>query len=253
MPNRIIKESIKRSEQIDKLSWFEEVVYYRLIVSADDFGICDGRTVLLKNELFPLKENVTKKAVEDAIDNLVKVGLLSSYEVSDIPYLAFPTWKSHQRIRNKRHKYPMPDNDNLTATCGQLTADCQSESESNLNPNLNPNSNSLEEPDLDPDDNGEIDNSEIARQVIDYLNQATGSHYKYVTSNIKSIAARLNDGYTLADCKTVIDKKCAEWINDEKMCQYLKPDTLFRPGHFDTYLNQPTAATAKKNGNWGMF
>lgn len=246
MPNRIIKESIKRSEQIDMLSWFEEVVYYRLMVSADDFGICDGRTVLLKNELFPLKENVTKKAVEDAIDNLVKVGLLSRYEVSDIPYLAFPTWKSHQRIRNKRHKYPMPEN--LSATRGQLTAICQSESESNPNPNLNPNlnPNSLEEPDLDPDDN-----RETAKQVIDYLNQSTGSHYKYVDSNIKSISARLNDGYSLEDCKTVIDKKCADWLHDDKMCKYLKPDTLFRPGHFDTYLNQPTAT--KNNGNWGMF
>ena len=32
MPNRIIKESICRSEEIDSLSWFEEVLFYRLIV-----------------------------------------------------------------------------------------------------------------------------------------------------------------------------------------------------------------------------
>ena len=129
-----------------------------------------------------------------------------------------------------------------------MTASCQSESESNPNPNLNPNlnPNSLEEQDLDSDDN-----KETARLVIDYLDQATGSHYKYVDSNIKSISARLNDGYSLEDCKTVIDKKCADWLHDDKMCKYLKPDTLFRPGHFDTYLNQPTAA--KNNGNWGMF
>lgn len=37
MPNRIIKESIKSSPQIDELSWFEEVLYYRLIVTADDY------------------------------------------------------------------------------------------------------------------------------------------------------------------------------------------------------------------------
>ena len=43
MPNRIIKESICRSEEIDSLSWFEEVLFYRLIVTCDDFGRYDGR------------------------------------------------------------------------------------------------------------------------------------------------------------------------------------------------------------------
>ena len=43
MPNRILKESICRSEEIDSLSWFEEVLFYRLIVICDDFGRYDGR------------------------------------------------------------------------------------------------------------------------------------------------------------------------------------------------------------------
>ena len=150
MPNRIIKESIKRSPQIDRLSWFEEVVYYRLIVSADDYGCCDGRRVLLRNDLFPTKDSVTKKAVEDAIANLVSVGLLCEYTVNGMPYLLFPTWEKHQRIRNKHRKYPEPPanlaektlDGHLTAIRGQMTADCPSESESNPNQNQNPNRNS---------------------------------------------------------------------------------------------------------------
>jgi hypothetical protein len=113
MPNRILKESIKRCDQIDQLTWFEEVVYYRLLVTADDYGILDGRPTLLKNELFPTRENVTKKAVEDAIRKLVKVGLLRSYDVSDKPYLCLPTWETHQNIRRPRHKYPMPQDNNI--------------------------------------------------------------------------------------------------------------------------------------------
>ena len=149
MPNRILKDSIKLNDQIDQLSWFEEVVYYRLIVSADDYGCCDGRSIVLKNDLFPTKENVTKKAIEDAIRKLASVDLLHCYEVSGKPYLLFPTWKKHQRIRNKRHKYPEPpesysesDCGQMSADCGQLTADCQPESESN--PNTNPNTNPRE-------------------------------------------------------------------------------------------------------------
>lgn len=144
MPNRIIKESIKFSEEIDKLSWFEEVVFYRILVTADDYGCLDGRSVLLKNELFPLKENVTKKAIEDAIARLASVGLLHAYEVSGKPYLALPTWERHQRVRNKHRKYPSSDDGKrLSANRGQMTADClpesESESESNPNPKQNPN------------------------------------------------------------------------------------------------------------------
>ena len=139
MPNRVIKESIKRSPQIDSLTWFEEVVFYRMIVTADDHGCLDGRIILLKNELFPTKENITKKAIEDAVSKLVSVGLLCKYTVNGMPYLFFPTWEKHQRIRNKRRKFPEPPNDTmLTADCGQVSADCPPESESKSESESNP-------------------------------------------------------------------------------------------------------------------
>ncbi|MDL2235299.1 hypothetical protein LJC07_03995 [Christensenellaceae bacterium OttesenSCG-928-L17] len=135
MPNRVIKESIKRSPQIDSLTWFEEVVFFRLIVTVDDYGCTDGRIVVLKNDLFPTKETVTKKAVEDAISKLSAVGLIRKYTVNGLPYLFLPTWEKHQRIRNQHRKYPEPPLDgNLTADCGQTSASCMSESESNPNP-----------------------------------------------------------------------------------------------------------------------
>jgi hypothetical protein len=140
MPNRIIKETIKSSPQIDSLSWFEEVVFYRLMVSADDYGCMDGRIVLLKNELFPTKDTVTKKAIEDAIAHLVSAGLLCRYTVNGMPYLFFPTWEKHQRIRNKHRKYPEPTLDsNLLSNDGQMTASCQSESESEIESESNKN------------------------------------------------------------------------------------------------------------------
>ena len=38
------------------------------------------------------------------------------------------------------------------------------------------------------------------------------------------------------DFKTVIDKKCAEWLQDGTMVQYLRPETLFGT-KFEAYLN----------------
>ena len=130
MPNRIIKETIKSSPEIDELSWFEEVVFNRLIVTVDDYGCYDGRVIVLKNALFPTKDNVTKKAVEDAIEKLERVKLLERYEAEGKPYIHLTTWEEHQRIRNKHRKYPVPgiDGDSLTND-GQMSADCQLESE----------------------------------------------------------------------------------------------------------------------------
>lgn len=115
MPNRIIKESIKRSPEIDRLSWFEEVVFYRLIVTADDFGRLDGRPVVLKNDLFPTKDTITRKAVEDALEKLVSVGLLTPYvdAESGMPYYFFPKWQNHQRIRDSKAKYPAPTEETI--------------------------------------------------------------------------------------------------------------------------------------------
>lgn len=43
MGNRILKESICTSENIDALSYFQEVFFYRMIVKCDDFGRVDAR------------------------------------------------------------------------------------------------------------------------------------------------------------------------------------------------------------------
>lgn len=110
MPNRIIKESICTSDSVDQLSWFEEVLFYRLIVNCDDFGRFDGRTAVIKNRLFPLKDNLTIKSVETAINKLASAGLVSLYVFEGKPYLYLPTWNEHQTIRAKRSKYPDPEN-----------------------------------------------------------------------------------------------------------------------------------------------
>lgn len=121
MPNRILKESICRSEDVDALSLFEEVLFYRLIVSCDDFGRFDGRPKIIKGTCFPLK-NYTDKDIEKALKKLSAVGLIVMYEVDGKPYLYLKKWSDHQRVRNQQGKYPAP-NDNsrrVAADCGGL-------------------------------------------------------------------------------------------------------------------------------------
>lgn len=81
--------------------------------------------------------------------------------------------------------------------------------------------------------------SNSIKEIIDYLNIKTNKRYTYSNKSInRYITGRLNDGFTVDDFKTVIDKKYDEWIGTE-FEQYLKPTTLFAPSHFEEYLNQP--------------
>ena len=118
MPDRLINESIRTSDQINDLSWFEECFFFRLITAVDDFGRYDARPQVLKAALFPLKDDLTTKTVSAALETLATMGLVGLYEVDGKPYLYLPTWAQHQRIRNKRSKYPEP------VTCQQSAANC---------------------------------------------------------------------------------------------------------------------------------
>ena len=75
-------------------------------------------------------------------------------------------------------------------------------------------------------------------EILDYLNDKTHSAYKPTTEKTKKvIRARINEGFTLADFKKVIDLKTSEWLHDPHWSKYLRPETLFGT-KFESYLNQ---------------
>lgn len=131
MPNRILKESICRSDTIDQLSWFEEVLFYRLIVSCDDYGRFDGRPAIIRGTCFPLKD-ITCKSIADALQKLTSVGLVREYYIQGRPYLHMATWGDHQQVRAKKSKYPAEESncENLISNdikCNQvISSDCNS-------------------------------------------------------------------------------------------------------------------------------
>ena len=109
VPNRIIKESIRYSEDIDKLSAAEEVFFYRLIVNCDDYGRMDARIPILKSRLYPLKDNVKSSDIKRYLVKLFEnkpEPLIILYEKNGIQYLQMTKWEKHQQIRAKHSKYP---------------------------------------------------------------------------------------------------------------------------------------------------
>jgi uncharacterized phage protein (TIGR02220 family) len=83
------------------------------------------------------------------------------------------------------------------------------------------------------------------KSVVDHLNQLARSKFQAKGQAEKLINARLSDGFTLQDLRLVIEHKVSEWGKSAKMCQYLRPTTLFNTNKFPGYLAQ---AKAVQNG-----
>ncbi len=74
-------------------------------------------------------------------------------------------------------------------------------------------------------------------QAIDWLqalNDLGGLHFTATPTELRPINARIRDGFTLEQARTVITAKVAEWAGSD-FAKYLRPATLFGP-KFDGYL-----------------
>lgn len=80
--------------------------------------------------------------------------------------------------------------------------------------------------------------NDAAKEIINYLNSVMNTKYTTCKSTVQKIRARIAEGHTVDDFKTVIDKKFKSWGKDPKMVKYLRPETLFSAGHFESYLNE---------------
>ena len=91
--------------------------------------------------------------------------------------------------------------------------------------------------------------TEETKHIIDYLNKRTGKKYSVKTKKTAQLIYKLLDnGFTVEDFERVIDIKCKQWLNNEKMNQYLRPRTLFSE-KFEDYLNEAPARTKQQGAS----
>ena len=109
------------------------------------------------------------------------------------------------------------------------------------NKDLTPNKNDKNKKN---DKNDKITYSRETVEIVNYLNEVCGTRYMANSKKTMDlIRARLNEGFTVEDFKTVIYKKAKQWKNDPKMVKFLRPETLFS-NKFEGYLNEREALTA---------
>jgi uncharacterized phage protein (TIGR02220 family) len=108
---------------------------------------------------------------------------------------------------------------------------------------------------------GKPDYAQEREEIINYLNEKSGKAYRPNSDKTKRlISARLNEGFTVEDFKTVIDNKVSSWLGNKDMEKYLRPETLFSP-KFEGYLNEKQCVDTKStspsgirtNADWGAY
>jgi uncharacterized phage protein (TIGR02220 family) len=78
-----------------------------------------------------------------------------------------------------------------------------------------------------------------AQEILIFLNETANRAFDFKNKNSYSdISARLKEGYTSDELKEIIQLKTMEWINDDKMRQYLTPSTLFSAKNCNKYKEQ---------------
>lgn len=83
-----------------------------------------------------------------------------------------------------------------------------------------------------------------AVRLIEHFNAVAGTAFRTTgKGNIEDFSRvlRAKEG-TEDEIRMVIEFKSARWANDQKMREYLKPETLCRPSHFPKYLEEAYAA-----------
>ncbi len=76
---------------------------------------------------------------------------------------------------------------------------------------------------------------DAAAEIIEYLNERAGKHFRCVKATVSQINARLREA-SVQEIRAVIDDRVRAWGRDEKMAEYLRPATLFAASNFANYL-----------------
>lgn len=115
---RMIHRNICISQKLSSVSYEAECLYYRILVSADDFGRFHANPHTIKDMCLPYRHVTNTERIRNALVELEKIGLIHRYNVHNVDYLEIERFKDFQILRNdvkKREDFPSR-NESVTNT-----------------------------------------------------------------------------------------------------------------------------------------
>lgn len=233
----------------------EKLLFSEITALSNKYGYCTA-----SNRYFAELYQVTDRVIRKWISDLAQLGYLKIILVSkDGKIIGRKMYPSN----NFREEQMFQGGTNVPGVRNKCSAEGGTNvplnNTSNNNTSNNNNILSGKEPDPTPEPE-EKENTEYTQKtsdskkskttsktelipyyrVIKYLNAKAGTNYRATNkATQRLIKARFTEGMTTKDFKKVIDNKCDDWLKDPKMCEYLRPATLFG-SKFESYLNQKT-------------
>lgn len=217
---RSIKPEFWTDEKLIECSLSARLLFIGTWNFADDAGNLDRSAKQIKARVFPV-DNID---CEPLIQELITHGLLNEYSVNDKKYLHIHGFAKHQLI-NRPSLPTCPAFDDSLVTHVILTESSQPEGKGLEGNGLKALSG---KPDLRPQ----------CVEIIEFLNAKSGKAFKPVEAHFKFIRARIKEGHTVQDFKSVIARKVKDWKGDPKMDYCLRPKTLFNDTNFANYVGQ---------------
>lgn len=104
MPTRYLKPGIRDSGHIEMLADCPEAenLYYRLLVTVDDFGRFDARPLVIKGQCFPLRVYADADKCMQWLKRLELAGLIVLYTVDNKEYLQMTKWDNKPRAESSK-------------------------------------------------------------------------------------------------------------------------------------------------------
>ena len=226
---RMFSRKITESDQFLDMPMSAQVLYFHINMQADDDGFV-GNAKTIKRMI---------GASDDDLKLLIAKQFLIPFETGIV---VIRDWKIHNYIQKDRYSETFYQHEKAQLeTLGnkqyqRMDTECIQDV-SSLDTQVRLGKDRLgKERDIQSSSD-ELDDIPY-KEIIDYLNEKTGSQFRNNTKKTQTlIKARFAEGFNLDDFKKVIDTKAAEWLNDNNMSKYLRPETLFGT-KFESYLNQ---------------
>ncbi|SYW16225.1 phage replisome organizer N-terminal domain-containing protein [Oenococcus oeni] len=223
------------------------IIWIRLLVLAgktnDDGLIYIQRNMPYTDEMLATLFNKPLNVVRLAITTLNKFNMI---DIGQDGIIAITNWEKHQNIdgmekireqnrlrlrkfRSKQKELPSSNKKKDVTLHETLrnAIDTDTDTESDTDKNI---MSGKPDASISP-------NITIAKKALNYFNEQSNRKFNLsAKKNTKPIIARLNEGFSPEDLKTVIDRACSHWKGKADYEQFLRPETIFN-GRFDERLN----------------
>lgn len=215
MRARNIKPGFFINCELSEVDFASRLLFIGLWCYADREGRFEWKPKQIKAAIFPY-DNVN---IEKLLGNLMSLHVITCND--GVGYI--PNFKKHQHPHPHEPKSVLPENtnDSNVIACHDNVMACQEDL-------------GLRIKDIRKEDTKD---SIPYQPIIDVTNQILGKRFSATPKRKEFIRARWAEGFREPDFETVCRNMLALWGADEKMRQYLDPDTLYSP-KFDKYLNQ---------------